>query len=314
MICAFRLDGTAPGEVDVQETGRSPDQASFWIHANIGHVGFLPWLCGSGILPEDVLEVFSGRETRHRLEIFPEGFLLVGCDFSFDDPDPGEVGPLWVWLSPRLLLTARLHSLRTPDQLRVSGRAGTLPASSAKLFLELVESRIKRVEELCRQVEDGLDGIEDSILRDHATGARDELGRHRRLATALRRHFRPEVQHLRKLLARAPSWLEPSCTHRLEEALEDLSHLVEEASHQLESAKLLQEELSARDTEATGRNLYVLTIFTVAFLPMTLISGIFGMNLPGMPWGGHPLGFWWVMGIILLSGLAVLLAALRKFL
>jgi len=89
---------------------------------------------------------------------------------------------------------------------------------------------------------------------------------------------------------------------------------VEESSHQLDAAKLLQEELSARDAESTGRNLYVLTIYTAAFLPMTLISGIFGMNLQGMPWSDNPAGFWWVIAMILVSGLSVLLVSFRRFL
>ena len=53
-----------------------------------------------------------------------------------------------------------------------------------------------------------------------------------------------------------------------------------------ERAKLLQEELAARLAENTGRNLYVLSILTAVLLPMTLVTGIFGMNvadLPGFP-------------------------------
>ena len=70
----------------------------------------------------------------------------------------------------------------------------------------------------------------------------------------------------------------------------------------------LQEELAARVAESTGRNLYVLAILTAVFLPMTLITGIFGMNVAGLP-GLHDAGsFWWVMVLIGLGGAATLAA------
>jgi zinc transporter len=41
-------------------------------------------------------------------------------------------------------------------------------------------------------------------------------------------------------------------------------------------------------------------------LPINLLTGIFGMNLHGMPWAGNDHGFALVMGVILLGvGLAI---------
>jgi zinc transporter len=85
--------------------------------------------------------------------------------------------------------------------------------------------------------------------------------------------------------------------------------VIEEIAELYERAKLLQEELAARLAENTGHNLYVLSILTAVFLPMTLVTGIFGMNvadLPGLHAGGS---FWWVMILILAAG-GVTLAAL----
>jgi Mg2+ and Co2+ transporters len=59
----------------------------------------------------------------------------------------------------------------------------------------------------------------------------------------------------------------------------------------------------------------VLSILTAVLLPMTLVTGVFGMNTAGLPGlqGAH--SFWWVMLLIILSG-AVTLALLfwRKLL
>ena len=62
-----------------------------------------------------------------------------------------------------------------------------------------------------------------------------------------------------------------------------------------ERARLLQEEIASRLGEATNKNLHLLSIVTTALLPITLITGIFGMNVGGLPFLESKNGFTWVM-------------------
>lgn len=48
-----------------------------------------------------------------------------------------------------------------------------------------------------------------------------------------------------------------------------------------------------------------LTIVSTIMLPLTLISGIFGMNFEFMPLPGETWGFWAPMGFMLLLGIAM---------
>jgi zinc transporter len=73
-----------------------------------------------------------------------------------------------------------------------------------------------------------------------------------------------------------------------------------------ERARLLQEEIAARVGEATNRNLFVLSIATTTLLPITLITGIFGMNLQGLPLSQSPHGF----GVVMLGIVSAVLLAL----
>jgi zinc transporter len=74
--------------------------------------------------------------------------------------------------------------------------------------------------------------------------------------------------------------------------------LVEDAQEYAEQCQFLLEELRAQVEENTNRNLYILTMFSVIFLPATLIAGIWGMNVGGIPFSGSPNGFWVVGGLI----------------
>jgi zinc transporter len=56
----------------------------------------------------------------------------------------------------------------------------------------------------------------------------------------------------------------------------------------------------------------VLSLVTVALLPITLITGVFGMNVGGLPGVNHPHGFRWVMVMILLAIVGVVIWILRQ--
>ena len=74
--------------------------------------------------------------------------------------------------------------------------------------------------------------------------------------------------------------------------------LVEDAQEYAEHCQFLLEELRTQVEEETNRNLYVLTMFSVIFLPATLIAGIWGMNVDGIPFSGNPNGFWVVAALV----------------
>jgi magnesium transporter len=51
----------------------------------------------------------------------------------------------------------------------------------------------------------------------------------------------------------------------------------------------------------------VLTIIATLFMPLTVLTGMYGMNvdLPHLP-GGGPAQFWWVFGIMVVLSVAML--------
>ena len=48
-----------------------------------------------------------------------------------------------------------------------------------------------------------------------------------------------------------------------------------------------------------------LTLLATLILPMSVVAGFFGMNLKGMPWSSHDLGFWFAVGASGILGLTI---------
>jgi Mg2+ and Co2+ transporter CorA len=57
----------------------------------------------------------------------------------------------------------------------------------------------------------------------------------------------------------------------------------------------------------------VLTVITTIFMPLTLLSGLYGMNvrLPHLP-GGEDVQFWWMLGIMLAT-IVTMLVVFRRW-
>lgn len=316
LICGFRLrPNAAPQEIPSEEIApalvqvQAGSDAVVWLHFNLSDARARRWLLEATFLPESLRELWREHDGNRRVEMVDDGLLLVVNDFSYDDAsDPSEVAPLWCFASQHLLITARLHPLKSADELRLQMRSYLTAASGIDLAAQLLDIRTSRVKRLANEMTDQLDTIEDRILAGKIEQQRELLGRNRRLCARLRREFAPERSDLNRFLHRPAAALAEADREALQSSTDTLAFALEEISEIYERSKLLQEELASRLAESTGRNLYVLSIVTAVMLPMTLVTGIFGMNVGGLPGlhGDH--AFWWVMLLILASG-AVTLAA-----
>lgn len=319
LICGFAVsaDGASRqigiGDID----GAVADADSVvWLHFNAAHAGARRLLAHSAWASADLLRLIENHDLRTQISATSAELVGVVNDLAFGDHiDPSEVATLWVYASRNLLVTARNHAGKTADVMRQAAREGLVAASGQSLLCQLLEAQSDLLRAWLAEAAQQLDHSEDRILIGEVAEQREDLGRVRRLAMHLRRHFAPIRVALNRLLAMPADRRGAIDVEAWRVLHDDLAFAVEEASSLYERAKLLQEELASRLAEATSNNLYVLTVWTIVFLPLTLISGIFGMNVSGVPGVGEHLSgapFWWVMVLLVLVGVLVLVLVRRR--
>lgn len=313
LICGYRMRaGERPQAISIDDLAIALEDPGgvTWLHFNLGDARVRRWLLAASLLPAMFREALQELGDDRRIECVDNGMLLRIGDFSYEaSDDPAETNSLWCFADAQRLITARLHALKSPDDLREKLRRGLAAASGIDLLAQLLDARNDRLRNLAHEMSAQLDRIEDEILAGKMKLQRAYLGRTRRTCARLRRQFGPERAELTKFL-RSSSHLSDEDREVLQTTVDNLGFAVEEIAELYERAKLLQEELASRLAESTSRNLYTLSILTAVLLPMTLVTGIFGMNVAGMPGLRDHGAFWRVMLLILLSG-GVTLAALR---
>jgi magnesium transporter len=79
--------------------------------------------------------------------------------------------------------------------------------------------------------------------------------------------------------------------------LEHMERIRDMAQDAMDRLDHLYDFYRAKVDEKMNRNVYYLTLLSGLFLPLTLITGFFGMNTGGLLWVGDPHGTWKVIGI-----------------
>lgn len=303
LICGYQLHADGPSrEVNadgIVQALAQPDAVT-WLHFNLSDARARRWLLDAAFVPAALREVLQEHDENRRVESADGGLLLVISDFTYEDEsDPWEVAPLWCCADRHLLITARLHALKSADELRLRMRSGVNATSGIDLATQLLDIRTARIKQLANEMTRKLDDIEDEILAGNIEAQREQLGRSRRLCARLRRQFAPERADLGRVVHRSSQPLPEADRGLLESSIEGLAFAIEEIAEIYERSKLLQEELASRLAENTSRNLYVLSLLTAVLLPMTLVTGVFGMNVAHLPGANS---FPLVMLLILASG------------
>jgi zinc transporter len=309
LICAF---GLVPlSAIGPEVLSASDPVEPVWLHFNLVDGRARGWLAEHAQLPELALEAFLELDPHIHVQVLPDGLIAVLGDLSYDFDAGGGFGTLEVYLDARRMISGRRQALKAVDRLRRELLGGLALESPIALFEHFVECLAETFAAVVAKLGKAVEDAEDEVLAGRFRDQGATLGRIRWLLARLRRHVGANRSALASLPARLPSFCSSERRHSLSHVIEHLVGVAQDLELVQERARLLQEEIGRRLGEATNRNIYLLSIVTTTLLPITLITGIFGMNLGGMPWANHPHGFAYVtLGIV--TGVAVALFLLWR--
>lgn len=148
-------------------------------------------------------------------------------------------------------------------------------------------------------LEERLEALEDKVFEcPHENPVRDILALKQDVA-ALRRITIPQRDALGRLARREFSLIPETISYRFRDVYDHLVQLTDESIFfQDRVSGLLDAYLSAQSNRL-NLVMKVLTVISTIFMPLTVLTGMYGMNvpLPQFP-GGPGMQFWWIMGII----------------
>jgi zinc transporter len=258
-------------------------------------------------------DLITVPSTRSRCTVLDDRALVV-LRVARPGADPEDVGRqlLALWIEKgRVIIASELNIV---EFLGITQWQQThhAPVSPADLVARLALRAADRIEPLIERMGDNLDSIEETLMLNRAGDSRSRLAHLRRTLINMRRLIWPQRDVLTTLEIEDLSFFTARDRVRLREAAARTARLGDEMQTLSERAVLVHEQLLDTRAEQMNQTMLLLAAATVVLMPLTVISGILGMNVEGIPFHDSPYAFWIVTGFLGILGVAIYLFMRKK--
>jgi zinc transporter len=280
-------------EEDWPDARPAADAAWRWLHFERTDPGFSAW--SSAQLPAPVRAGLMQAETRPHCEVIGDGVLVTlhGMNLNPGQNEEDMVS-LRVWIAANLVVTTRLRRVFPLNDLRAELAGSAAAASSGAFATRLADLLTSRIEAASAVREDRTDAAEEEILDDRpeALGPQAvDIARIARSVIKMRRHIAPQRDALHRFAAAEVPFLKGAERHELRSAANRTARAGEELDTVRDRLFALRSHVDSLQTAHLSRSSFVLSVAAAVFLPLSFLTGLFGMNVAGMPGTTWPWAF-----------------------
>jgi zinc transporter len=312
--CAFDGKGGAvPLEGDaVAKTVQSPKLA--WAHFDANHAKARHWLRHEiDYLDPLIVDGLLVEETRPRFLQVGEGVLLILRGVNLNENAQAEdMISIRRWADAHRIISVQKRQLRAVDDIKEAFAQNKGPVDTSDFLCTLIERLFDRMGPILTSLNEQADDIEEQILEDANHDLRQAIVDTRRKAIIFRRYMAPQRDAIGQLRMADLNWLSELNRRHLQESYNVITRYVEDLEAVRERAQIVKDELATLLADRLNKNLYVLSVVAAIFLPLGFLTGLFGINIGGMPGVDDSAAFWIFSGA--LAVIVALEVAIFKYL
>jgi len=233
-------------------------------------------------------------------------FTAAGRGFRTHDID--------FFLGATYLVTVHDGRSRSIEELRdhCPRNSRILGDGPVSLFQRIIDSMIDHYRPEIEKLEDRLDELETRVFEQPTPALAREILREKQDVSSLRRVTTPQRDVVARLARREFVDISTEMAFRFRDIHDHLVRIADDATlFQDRITGILDAHLS-NTSNRLNEVMKVLTVVATIFMPLTLLTGMYGMNvdLPHFP-GGPSAQFWWLFGIMAAT-IVLMLALFRR--
>jgi magnesium transporter len=219
------------------------------------------------------------------------------------------------FLSSQYLVTVHGGESRSISMVEdlCSRNAHMLAEGPGALMHRIIDTMVDNYRPEIDELDERLDRLEKAVFqRPDAALAKRILDSKRDIAS-LRRVVLPQRDVLARLSRREFPVISEGLSYRFRDVYDHLVRISEESMLFQDRVSSLLDAHLASVSNQLNAVMKVMTIISTIFLPLTVLTGLYGMNvgLPHLP-GGDPAQFWWVLAIMLTMSASMLYVFRRR--
>ena len=278
-----------------------PNNGILWVHFDYSSQMAKDWIRNKSGIDSVAMDALLTEETRPRTTILNDSFLIALRGVNLNpNSKPEDMVSIRLFISDNLIITTKRRNLLSVDEIIDSLKKGVGPKSSSEFLKELTYRVTSRMENVIGELEDRTDFLEESLVDFKDLKFRSELLAIRRETIILRRYLFPQKEAISKLYHDKVTWLDEYEKLELRETNDQVMRYIEELDTIKDKVALIQEDLANKLSEQMNKKMYVLSIISVIFLPLSFLTGLLGINVGGIPGAENENAFYIFIGVLAL--------------
>ena len=319
-----RLRGTRPGTLSepLSPDENEPDIIASggvrWLNLEHPREADRDWLEREFGFHPLAIEDVASRNQRPKLDAYDD-YLFIILHFAVFDKSQDRLltAELDLFVGPDFLITlpdrnlpplaAMFERYRERDEVR----DGVFSKGTGYLLYKIVDTCVDASFPMLRKMGAKLDQLEDDIFEGRSAEIVRDLSNAKQEIINFRRVVRPMRAVLRDLERTKQRYLAEDLDIYFDDITDAAERIWDVLENYKEVAEALEDSNESVLSHRLNQSLRVLTAFSVALLPLTLIASIGGMNVD-LPGDESLTEFWVIMGLMVVTLTGVLLFFRRR--
>ncbi len=293
---------------DLDETHTPPDNGFYWIDATLFDLDVLQPLFGLHDLAID--DCLDEEEQRPKLEVYHDHYFIVINHAEFRDQDIflREVN---IFLGGHYIITVTKHPHGIYPRLLQIVREEELNRPDAFLY-HLVDQIVDQYFQVMEHIEELIEKLEEDILLNVRKTQLNQIIGLRSEVLYARKMLLPQRDLIDALHTKELPLIEPRLRKYFGDILENAVKIVESFETFRDLIGNLREAYHSAVAGRTNDIMRIFTALTTIFMPLTIVTGIYGMNFEYMPELKSRYGYYIVLAFMAALGLTMFWIFKRK--
>lgn len=284
----------------------TPSDMSGWSWRHLAQTNTVAreWVLHKSGIPIGEAKAMIADHARPRCTQSDQGLLFIGRGVNLDPASvPEDVKSIRVWVDQTGIVTVVKRRMRSAESIAQKFGTGESPQSPAEVLVQLFAQMMQFIAPVVQELGDQLDEIQDTVI-DESTPTPDisDLSPLRLRAVSLHRYLSP-MYDASVTLSNAPQLTSSKALKAEANLIKDqLGRIVEELAAIDSRASVTRDEIISQRSDQLNQRVYVLTVLAGVCLPLSVLTGMLGMNVGGIPLGGDHGFLITTLSMVILSG------------
>lgn len=204
----------------------------------------------------------------------------------------GDMTSLRIWIDGNKIITL-CHNHSPSAALTIEKLKNNIgPKTVVECFINIAQASFHNISDITYKILEKVDRYEEKIIKDRDKFKfNKKISLLRRQIITIHRYILPQKEVFKNLPTSNPMFADKIYKNQFRDLFTDISRSIDNLEYCREHIIILKEELENTINISINNNMYILSVIIAIFTPLTLISGMLGMNLEGIPFADSKYAF-----------------------